>query len=95
MKGKKSTAKNFMFVMLGISVVISITAIILVLGVIGKVVEQLRLQGENFPGHPRRESGLHFPYPYCAAPDRRARRGQDAGRSGRVRAAVLLLHLPE
>ena len=29
MKGKKSTAKNFMFVMLGISVVISITAIIL------------------------------------------------------------------
>ena len=29
MKGKKSTAKTFMFVMLGISVVISITAIIL------------------------------------------------------------------
>jgi len=29
LKGKKSTAKTFMFVMLGISVVISITAIIL------------------------------------------------------------------
>lgn len=33
---------------------------LLVLGVVGKVVEQLRLQGENFPGHPRREEpGVH------------------------------------
>ena len=33
---------------------------LLVLGMIGKVVEQLRLQGENFPGHPRREEpGVH------------------------------------
>ena len=28
---------------------------LLVLGVVGKVVEQLRLQGENFPGHFRRD----------------------------------------
>ena len=28
---------------------------LLVLGVVGKVVEQLRLQGEDLPGHPRRD----------------------------------------